>query len=94
MFGTNCSEKCGNCLNLDQCHHINGSCLDVCAPGFQGVTCTEGNSDSFIDFIEVKTEQFEIELNPLENIPFFVGNFVYIILLKLKTDKTFTAFIT
>ena len=54
MFGTNCSEKCGNCLNLDQCHHINGSCLDDCAPGFQGVTCTEGNSDSFIDFIEEK----------------------------------------
>ena len=94
MFGTNCSEQCGNCLSLDQCHHINGSCPDGCAPGFQGVTCTKGNSDSFIYVIEVKTKLFHF-FNPLEHISIYVGVIENSkILLKPRTDKTLTVFIT
>ena len=25
-FGQGCAEECGNCVNDEQCHHINGDC--------------------------------------------------------------------
>ena len=42
MFGKYCNESCGKCLNDEQCHHINGSCLNGCASGYRGINCTEG----------------------------------------------------
>ena len=41
-YGLDCQEICGNCLNLKQCNHINGSCMEGCDPGFQGEKCVRG----------------------------------------------------
>ena len=41
MFGQNCKKSCGKCLNNEQCHHINGSCLNGCNPGYHGINCIE-----------------------------------------------------
>ena len=40
-YGDNCSEQCGSCAHITQCHHINGTCLAGCVDGFIGSTCTE-----------------------------------------------------
>lgn len=40
-FGDNCSQPCGNCAQVGQCHHTNGTCLEGCVDGFIGSTCTE-----------------------------------------------------
>lgn len=42
MYGSNCSVICGNCFESQQCHHINGTCMNGCSRGYQGVHCTEG----------------------------------------------------
>ena len=42
MFGHNCSQSCGKCFNNEQCHHINGTCLNGCDSGYSGTNCTEG----------------------------------------------------
>ena len=42
MFGKHCKEVCGKFLNGGQCHHINGSCLYGCNPGYYGIDCREG----------------------------------------------------
>lgn len=43
MYGENCSISCGHCLAREQCHHINGTCMNGCDSGYQGSSCTEGN---------------------------------------------------
>ena len=59
MYGTNCSMSCGNCVGGEQCHHINGSCLngcnlgwqpDMCVDGKWSVTDVESNSSDFIGY--------------------------------------------
>uniref|UniRef100_K1R1S9 protein-tyrosine-phosphatase n=1 Tax=Magallana gigas TaxID=29159 RepID=K1R1S9_MAGGI len=40
-FGQNCSERCGHCLNNEQCHHVDGNCTNGCDPGFYGISCIE-----------------------------------------------------
>lgn len=47
MYGQNCSVPCGNCLPLEQCHHINGTCMNGCASGYKGSRCTEGENNNF-----------------------------------------------
>lgn len=42
MYGPVCSQICGACINSTQCHHINGSCLQGCDPGYRGQKCDEG----------------------------------------------------
>lgn len=42
MYGTNCSVTCGNCFESQQCHHINGTCMDGCDDRYQGLKCIEG----------------------------------------------------
>lgn len=42
MYGDNCSVPCGNCFRSEQCHHINGTCLNGCDSGYQGLPCTKG----------------------------------------------------
>ena len=41
-FGKNCTEQCGECLGKEKCDHVNGTCVNGCNPGYQGITCTEG----------------------------------------------------
>ena len=41
-FGKHCEEECGGCVNDEQCHHINGTCLNGCKRGFQGIMCNQG----------------------------------------------------
>lgn len=40
-YGEECQYKCGECKDMEQCHHINGRCLDGCEPGFKGEKCVE-----------------------------------------------------
>lgn len=42
VYGQNCSLPCGQCLDNEQCHHINGTCMNGCGKGYQGLNCTEG----------------------------------------------------
>lgn len=42
VYGQNCSLPCGQCLDNEQCHHINGTCMNGCGRGYQGLNCTEG----------------------------------------------------
>uniref|UniRef100_K1QL38 Scavenger receptor class F member 2 n=1 Tax=Magallana gigas TaxID=29159 RepID=K1QL38_MAGGI len=39
FYGVDCNEKCGHCREVNQCHHINGTCLTGCAAGFMGNLC-------------------------------------------------------
>ena len=41
-FGEGCTGVCGLCSENEQCHHINGTCLNSCAPGFRGLKCDQG----------------------------------------------------
>lgn len=38
-YGINCNETCGHCQDINQCSHINGTCLTGCESGFQGDFC-------------------------------------------------------
>ena len=38
-FGQDCNNTCGHCLNNDVCHHVNGTCLRGCNPGYHGDLC-------------------------------------------------------
>lgn len=51
MYGKNCSLSCGHCFKLEQCHNINGTCMNGCDSGYNGFNCTEGN---FIVYIATK----------------------------------------
>lgn len=42
FYGGDCNEKCGQCREVEKCHHINGTCLTGCAAGFMGTLCTTG----------------------------------------------------
>ena len=43
MFGQDCNDRCGKCLGKEQCHHVNGSCINGCKPGYKGIMCTKGS---------------------------------------------------
>ena len=38
-FGPNCNGTCGDCLHYDDCHHVNGTCITGCRPGYTGDIC-------------------------------------------------------
>lgn len=38
-YGRDCTEKCGHCLDENQCFHINGTCVSGCQPGYEGHLC-------------------------------------------------------
>uniref|UniRef100_K1PTI8 Uncharacterized protein n=1 Tax=Magallana gigas TaxID=29159 RepID=K1PTI8_MAGGI len=48
MYGSNCRVTCGNCFESKQCHYINGTCMNGCGRGYQGVHCTEVNRNNLI----------------------------------------------
>ena len=37
-----CTQVCGNCLNGEQCDHVNGSCANGCDKGTHGDKCDKG----------------------------------------------------
>ena len=45
MFGKDCTESCGKCVNNDKCHLVNGSCVNGCNPGYYGINCTNGTDN-------------------------------------------------
>ena len=61
MYGAGCTEACGQCRDSKPCHHINGSCVDGCAPGFKGTLCVEGKT-SF-------PYNFQYLINAIETFP-------------------------
>ena len=48
-FGQDCREECGECVNDEHCHHINGTCLNGCKRGYNGLQCNQGNIKSIQD---------------------------------------------
>ena len=42
-FGQGYAEECGQCVNDEQCHHINGTCLNGCKLGYKGQQCKQGD---------------------------------------------------
>lgn len=42
MYDLECKQTCGNCKNKEQCHHVNGSCLNGCDSGYYGTRCDIG----------------------------------------------------
>ena len=41
-YGVGCAESCGNCTNMEQCHHVNGNCPFGCDAGVYGIKCDQG----------------------------------------------------
>lgn len=41
-FGLECKRICGNCRSGEQCHHVNGICLNGCKKGAAVVNCDIG----------------------------------------------------
>lgn len=39
LYGNSCKEICGNCRDINQCVHTNGTCLTGCADGYIGDWC-------------------------------------------------------
>lgn len=38
-YGTECNELCGHCVNNETCYHVNGSCANGCAAGWENDVC-------------------------------------------------------
>lgn len=38
-YGSDCNYTCGQCHAKEDCHHVNGTCLLGCEPGYQGDLC-------------------------------------------------------
>lgn len=49
-YGKDCNSTCGYCVEQKDCHHINGTCLKGCKPGYFGELCKERK---FIDIYNV-----------------------------------------
>ena len=41
--GLKCTENCGKCTHGEQCHNVNGSCLDGCDNGRKGLKVNQGS---------------------------------------------------
>lgn len=39
LYGVACNNKCGNCRDVSQCHHITGACVSGCDAGYTGDLC-------------------------------------------------------
>lgn len=40
-YGRNCLQNCGHCKERDQCHYVDGFCVEGCSAGFNGSRCIE-----------------------------------------------------
>lgn len=50
MFGEGCSSQCEQCADNLQCHHINGTCLNGCKPGYTSQLCNQRRWIIFLKF--------------------------------------------
>ena len=41
-YGKDCKNSCGHCVNNDNCNHVNGSCANGCAAGWENDICNKG----------------------------------------------------
>ena len=42
FYGDGCRNTCGHCTDMTQCHHVTGTCLEGCNPGYMGNDCMQG----------------------------------------------------
>lgn len=42
FYGDECSSDCGHCLNNTACHHVTGTCVNGCEPGYKAPNCSIG----------------------------------------------------
>ena len=47
-YGKECNNTCGYCLDLSDCFHINGTCLNGCESGYIGDLCKSSKLISHI----------------------------------------------
>lgn len=66
FYGTGCNGDCGNCLDINQCYHIDGSCLTGCKAGYQGDTCKTREFTNHLILRDAPTMRFliHIKLDP------------------------------
>lgn len=38
-YGKDCKSSCGHCVNDETCNHVNGSCANGCAAGWENDIC-------------------------------------------------------
>nr|XP_022304632.1 multiple epidermal growth factor-like domains protein 10 isoform X4 [Crassostrea virginica] len=41
QYGEACENVCGQCIDQSECHHVNGTCLNGCRPGYKGNHCSQ-----------------------------------------------------
>ena len=41
QYGEACENVCGQCIDPSECHHVHGTCLNGCRPGFTGNHCSQ-----------------------------------------------------
>lgn len=51
-FGKDCASSCGRCMDNETCHHVNGSCINGCETGFQGLDCKRSNIFSLQTYLK------------------------------------------
>ena len=42
FYGEGCKNTCGHCTDMTQCHHVTGTCITGCKPGYKGDNCMQG----------------------------------------------------
>ena len=70
-YGQNCSKTCGFCFENEQCHFINGTCLNGCSNGYWGDGCEKSKYSSHIKI------RFEL-LSIMFDITTIIANIFYI----------------
>lgn len=46
-----CQTECVHCLNVTQCHLLNGTCSYGCKPGYRGPTCNKSKFSRTLCFV-------------------------------------------
>lgn len=57
-YGDGCQRKCGLCLNMTQCDHVNGTCSQGCEAGYQGQMCEQGQWHVIRKLFETLIDKF------------------------------------
>lgn len=59
-YGVDCKGICGQCRDINQCFHINGTCLTGCDVGYQGKYC---KTRRYISRLKICQKVFVLFLN-------------------------------
>lgn len=59
LYGEMCQNKCGHYSNQSKCHHINGTCMNGCLPGYKSEFC---NQCTLIHIAVVYVQRFTLLL--------------------------------